>query len=176
MWFHLFFIKKTNMAILPLTAQKRSSLRAEAHILHPVVIIGHSGLSDAVIKEIDAVLSVHTLIKIRVFSDEKDIRAEYFDTLCDQLGAAQVQHIGKLLIVYRPLSAATKKRTFAQTLTDEDGFKGAAPYRVTVVKSSVPNRRVKTKEITIKGNERVTQSGTVKRGKKTTVSAKKKMS
>lgn len=163
------------MAILPLTAQQRSSLRADAHVLHPIVVIGHAGLTDAVIKEADAALSVHALIKVRVFADEKDVRAEYFDVLCDQLGAAQVQHIGKLLVVYRPISSAPKKKTFAQTLTDEDGFKGAAPYRVTVVKSSIPNRRPKTKEITIKGNERVTQSGTVKRGKKILVSGKKKM-
>lgn len=163
------------MAILPLTAQKRSSLRAEAHTLHPIVVIGHSGLTDAVIKETNMVLSVHALIKVRVFSDEKHTRAEYFNELCDRLNAAQIQHIGKLLIIYRPLTDTPKKKTFAQTLANEDGFKGAAPYRVTVVKSSVPNRRVKTAEITIKGNERVTQSGTVKRGKKATVSGKKKM-
>ena len=163
------------MAILPLTAQQRSSLRADAHVLSPVVVIGHGGLSDAVLKEADAALSVHALIKVRVFADEKDVRAAYFDQLCDALGAAQVQHIGKLLVVYRPLSAAPKKKTFAQTLTENGGFKGVAPYRVTVVKSAVPNRRPKTKEIVIKGNERVTQSGTVKRGKKVTVSGKKKM-
>lgn len=164
------------MAILPLTAQQRSSLRADAHALSPVVMIGDAGLTEAVIKETDAALSAHTLIKVRVFADEKDVRAEYFDVLCDTLGAAQVQHIGKLLVLYRPLSAAPKKKTFAQTLAgDDDGFKGAAPRRVTVIKSAIPNRAVKTKQITIKGNERVTQGGNVKRAKKKAVSAKKKM-
>ncbi|GHA77940.1 hypothetical protein GCM10009007_18650 [Formosimonas limnophila] len=163
------------MAILPLSAAQRSSLRADAHIISPVVMIGDAGLTEAVIKETDAALSAHYLIKVRVFSDEKDVRAEYFDTLCDKLGAAQVQHIGKLLVLYRPESKTPKKKTFAQTLASEDGFKGAAPRRVTVIKSAIPNRAVKTKKITIKGNERVTQGGNVKRGKKKTVSAKKKM-
>lgn len=164
------------MAILPLTAAQRSSLRADAHVLSPVVMIGDAGLTPSVIAETDSALSAHTLIKVRVFADEKDVRAEYFDTLCDQLGAAQVQHIGKLLVLYRPLSAAPKKKTFAQTLAgDDNSFKGEAPRRVTVIKSAIPNRAVKTKKITIKGNERVTQGGNVKRGKKKTVSAKKKM-
>ncbi|MGL4768207.1 MAG: YhbY family RNA-binding protein [Formosimonas sp.] len=163
------------MAILPLTAAQRSSLRADAHGLSPVVMIGDAGLTEAVVKETDAALSAHHLIKVRVFADEKDVRAEYFDQLCDQLGAAQVQHIGKLLVLYRPESATPRKKTFAQTLAGDDGFKGAAPRRVTVVKSAIPNRAVRTKEITIKGNERVTQSGNVKRAKKKVVSAKKKM-
>lgn len=163
------------MAILPLTAAQRSSLRAEAHGLSPVVMIGDAGLSEAVVKETEAALCAHTLIKVRVFSDEKDVRREYFDILCDQLGAAQVQHIGKLLVLYRPLSAAPRKKTFAQTLAGDDGFKGAGPRRVTVIKSAIPNRAIRTKEITIKGNERVTQGGNVKRAKKKAVSAKKKM-
>ena len=92
------------MAILPLTAQQRSSLRADAHALSPVVMIGDAGLTEAVIKETDAALSAHILIKVRVFADEKDVRAEYYDVLCDRLGAAQVQHIGKLLVLYPTLS------------------------------------------------------------------------
>lgn len=164
------------MAILPLSAAQRSSLRSQAHDLSPVVMIGDAGLTDAVIKETEAALNAHQLIKVRVFSDEKDVRTEYLNTLCDKLGAAPVQHIGKLLVIYRPESAAPKKKTFAQTMQqDETGFKGAAPRRVTIMKASVPNQRPKSKRVTIKGNERVTQGGLVKRAKKTTVSAKKKM-
>ena len=164
------------MAILPLSAAQRSSLRADAHVLSPVVMIGDAGLSEAVIKETDAALAAHTLIKVRVFADEKDVRAEYFDALCDRLGAAQVQHIGTTLVLYRPASLTPKKKTFAQTLAgDDDSFKGNAPRRVTIMKAGAPNRKPKAQRVTIKGNERLTQSGTVKRAKKTTISGKKKM-
>jgi putative YhbY family RNA-binding protein len=164
------------MSILPLSSAKRSSLRAEAHDLSPVVMIGDAGLTEGVIQETEHALSAHQLIKIRVFADEKEVRTDYMNQLCERLGASPVQQIGKLLVIYRPESATPKKKTFAQSLQDQDGFKGAAPRRVTVMKAPAnPAHRPRAKLVTIKGNERVTSGGIVKRGKKTTVSAKKKM-
>lgn len=165
------------MSILPLSAAQRSSLRSQAHDLSPVIMIGNDGLTDGVMKETENALSAHCLIKIRVFSDDKEVRTEYYNRICDELNAQPVQMIGKLLVVYRSEAASPKKKTFAQHLQgDEKGFKGEAPRRVTVVKAPAnPAHRPRVQKITLKGNERVTSGGIVKKGKKKVVSSKKKM-
>lgn len=88
--------------MLAITPVERRALRAQAHALSPVVIISQNGLSDSVMKEIDTSLKHHELIKIRVFSDERSVREEYLATICETLDAAPVQHIGKLLVIWRP--------------------------------------------------------------------------
>src|SRR5437763_118777 len=84
-----------------LTALERRSLRAKAHHLHPVVAIGTHGLTAAVLHEIDVALKAHELIKIRVWSDERSDREALLDEICRTLDCAPVQHLGKLLIVWR---------------------------------------------------------------------------
>jgi RNA-binding protein len=89
--------------ILELTSVQRRALCARAHGLHPVVMIGgDAGLSTAVLNEINKNLASHELIKIRVFSDEHAVRAQWLGEICSTLHAAPVQHIGKILVVYRP--------------------------------------------------------------------------
>lgn len=94
--------------MLTLSPAEKSALRARAHGLNPVVSIAENGLSDTVMKEIDACLKAHELIKIRVYGDDREARASYLATICEQLGAAAIQQIGKLLVVWRPLSEAEK--------------------------------------------------------------------
>ena len=65
-------------------------------------MIGGDGLTPAVIKEANAALSAHGLIKIRVLGDDRALREQYLEQICTDLGAAKVQHIGKLLLIYRP--------------------------------------------------------------------------
>jgi RNA-binding protein len=88
--------------MLELNVEQRKYLKAQAHSLKPVVMIGAHGLSDAVIKETECALAVHELIKIRVQSGEREAREAYFEKICAALNAAPVQHIGKLLVIYRP--------------------------------------------------------------------------
>jgi putative YhbY family RNA-binding protein len=88
--------------MLKLTPAERSDLRSQAHGLKPVVLIGEAGLSETVVKEIDAALNAHSLIKVRVFGDDREARIEIYDTICADLNAAPIQHIGKLLVIYRP--------------------------------------------------------------------------
>ena len=83
-----------------LPAQQRA-LRARAHHLDPVVSIAGNGLSDGVLKEIDCSLSAHELIKIRVYSDDREFRTSLMREICEKLDCAPVQTIGKLLIVFR---------------------------------------------------------------------------
>jgi len=88
--------------MLSLTVSERRGLKARAHSLNPTVMIGNAGLTDAVLKEIATSLKSHELIKIRVMSDERLIRAALLQAICTQLNAAPVQHIGKILVVYQP--------------------------------------------------------------------------
>jgi RNA-binding protein len=84
-----------------LTPQQRRELRAKAHHLHPVVSVGQHGLTPQVLNEIDVALTAHALIKIRVHSDDRDAREAMLADIAAQLHAAPVQHLGKLLIVWR---------------------------------------------------------------------------
>lgn len=87
---------------LALTAAERKALKARAHHLNPVVIVGEAGLSEPVLAEAERAIAIHELIKIRVLGDDRDTRLELMGRLCDALACAPVQMIGKLLVVFRP--------------------------------------------------------------------------
>jgi putative YhbY family RNA-binding protein len=93
------------MTALTITPTQRKSLKADAHDLSPVVMIGGDGLTTAVIKEAKLAIGHHGLIKIRVFGDDRETRVAIYEELCDKLDAAPVQHIGKLLVLWRPKDA-----------------------------------------------------------------------
>ena len=85
----------------PLTSTQRRELRARAHHLHPVVMISEAGLTPEVAREIDVNLKSHELIKIRVLGDDRAARAALVTAICEEVGAQPVQHIGKILVIYR---------------------------------------------------------------------------
>lgn len=84
-----------------LTPAERRGLKAQAHHLHPVIMIGEAGLTPAVLKEIDVALKSHELIKIRVLGDDRERRSRFDAEICAALGASPVQQIGKILVLYR---------------------------------------------------------------------------
>jgi len=90
------------MGLTVLSPAERSALRSRAHRLHPVVLIGEGGLTDAVLHEIDRNLAAHELIKIRVAQAGREARESVLESICHQLEAAPVQHIGRILVVFRP--------------------------------------------------------------------------
>ena len=85
-----------------LSPAERRALRAKAHHLHPFVIVGQHGLTPAVLHEIDINLLAHELVKIRVFSDDRSEREALLARISDELDAAPVQHLGKILTIWRP--------------------------------------------------------------------------
>lgn len=91
------------MAQIELNAKVRQALKARAHGLEPVVLLGAQGLTPAVMREIDRALAAHELIKVRVPGDERALREAVFARIADELNAARVQAIGKLVVLYRPL-------------------------------------------------------------------------
>ena len=91
-----------------LSPVERKALKARAHHLDPVVMIGDAGLTPAVMREVGQALSSHELIKVRVLGDDRDARMAMYQSMCDELQAAPVQAIGKLLVLYRPKPAEDK--------------------------------------------------------------------
>lgn len=93
------------MPNLEITPRERSALRAAAHSLHPVVLIGDRGLTEAVLQEIDRNLNAHELIKVRASGEDRESREEIITSICDSLSCALVHHLGKTLILFRPSEA-----------------------------------------------------------------------
>jgi len=88
--------------MLNLTPGQRRFLRAQAHSLSPVVLIGDAGLTAGVMKEIEHSLISHELLKIKVASGDREQREIMLAEICSTLEAAPAQHIGKTLVIYKP--------------------------------------------------------------------------
>lgn len=153
------------MSEIILSRDVRLALRAQAHHLDPVVLLGANGLTDAVMKEIDRELKAHELIKVRVPTDDREERAAIFEKVAEALGAARVQMIGKLLILWRPAEDESEKDAVARILEARDAAKDvkpepvkkAAPKKVASKKpgekkkkaAPAPRRRARPKKKTI---------------------------
>lgn len=153
------------MPAIQLTPAQRKEHRAAAHHLEPVVAIGNDGLTEAVRKETDAALKAHGLIKVRVFADDREARELLFHELADSLGAAPIQHIGKLLVLWRPLPPKEKVERAGDA-------RGSRVVKILKFSKS-GNHRPQVKKLTVHGNQRVTAGGMVKRTKRRPTSIKK---
>ncbi len=155
------------MPQIQLTTAQRKEHRAEAHHLDPVVMIGNDGLTPAVRREIDLSLKSHGLIKIRVQGDDRVAREAMYQALADDLGAAPIQHIGKLFVLWRP------KAEKAESPEDENRMPG--PRDVKVLKySKRGGQRPEVRTLRVLGNQRLTPGGQVKRAKPKLKSLKKR--
>jgi putative YhbY family RNA-binding protein len=96
-----------------LDSTRRSALRARAHRLAPVVQIGAKGLTPEVVAEIGRALAAHELIKVRVADAGHDERELLLAEICTRCGAQAVQHIGKVLVLFREKPAPPPKRAAA---------------------------------------------------------------
>ena len=90
----------------PLTARERAHLKARAHALEPVTMVGHAGVTAEIAAEVDRTLTAHELIKVRVGSADRDERKALGDTLAAATGATVVQRVGKVLVLWRPRPVA----------------------------------------------------------------------
>jgi putative YhbY family RNA-binding protein len=115
----------------PISLARRSELRAQAHPLKPVVIIGDKGLTETVLAEIDRALKAHELIKVKAATDERESRAAWMEEICGKLEAHPVQSIGKVLVLWREnpeaKEAAARKATQPSSGKAADKGKGLRP-------------------------------------------------
>lgn len=152
--------------MIQLTPAQRKEFRAQAHHLDPVVMIGAEGLTSAILKEAEAALNAHGLIKLRIFSDDRAARDTMLQTLAEELNAAPILHIGKLLVIWRPMAPR-------QRPSDEDRLPG--PRDVKLLKfSKKGGQRPEVKIVRVLGNERLTPGGKIKRVKPKKTSVKRR--
>jgi RNA-binding protein len=85
-----------------LTSRQRAALKARAHPLEPIVQIGRTGVQDAVVAAVETALTAHELIKVKFNDAERDEREAMADTLSERTGAAIVQRVGKIVVLWRP--------------------------------------------------------------------------
>ena len=84
-----------------MSPEKRKQLKAKAHSLKPVVMIGQNGLTAAVINEIDIALQAHELIKVKTPAGDSQARKQLCTEICSQLSSDEVQVVGRNLTLYR---------------------------------------------------------------------------
>lgn len=85
-----------------LTSRERAHLKARAHAMEPVVNVGKTGVTDAVIVEVERALTAHELIKVRAASQDREGRAEILKTILARTDATSVQTVGKVMVLWRP--------------------------------------------------------------------------
>ena len=91
---------------MELSPRMRRSLRARAHALKPVVLVGEAGISEALVAEAERALEDHELIKVRLPAVDREARSSLAETLCRALAATEVQAIGRVRVLYRERAAA----------------------------------------------------------------------
>lgn len=79
----------------------RKLLRRIGHALSPVVTLGDKGLSESVAAELERALADHELVKIRITGSDRERRQALVREVLAATGAAQVQAIGHVVLLYR---------------------------------------------------------------------------
>ncbi len=79
----------------------KQELRAKAHHLKPVVMIGQHGLTPGVLAEIEVAINTHELIKIKIAENDRDLRKAMIAQIVEETGAQLIQTIGKVAVIYR---------------------------------------------------------------------------
>lgn len=86
---------------MELTSKQISHLRGLAHHLNPAATVGKNGLSTAMIAELGRNLDDHELIKVRIEMEDRDEKAQLAQEAADKTGAALVQLVGHIVVLYR---------------------------------------------------------------------------
>ena len=86
---------------MALTEQQKKCLRGLGHGLKPVLTISANGLSDAVLRELDATIAHHELIKVKVRAQDRHVRDRIVDDLCRESSAELVTRIGNVALIFR---------------------------------------------------------------------------
>ena len=86
---------------MALSPKQKHDLRAKAHHLKPVVMIGDKGLTENVMTELNIAIEHHELIKVKIAGADKESRQEATNQICDAAKCELVQHIGNILVLYK---------------------------------------------------------------------------
>lgn len=86
---------------MTLSTKQRQMLKTAAHHLKPVILVGHKGITEPLVKETDAALNAHELIKVQVRHEDRDVRRQIADELAEATTSTLVHRIGKTFVLYR---------------------------------------------------------------------------
>jgi RNA-binding protein len=89
------------MRVMPLSEKQKKHLRRLAHPLHPLVMLGNAGLTEAVVGELDRALTDHELVKVSARVGERTARDSALEELARRTQASMVQRIGHVGVFYR---------------------------------------------------------------------------
>jgi RNA-binding protein len=88
---------------MSLTEKQKHELRGRGHALKPVVSIGNSGLSKAVLRELELSLEHHELMKVKISGADRDGRRQIIERICTTFDIELVQAIGHIALLYHKL-------------------------------------------------------------------------
>jgi RNA-binding protein len=86
---------------MKLSEKQRKYLRGLAHGREAIVLIGQSGLSPAITRELDIALGAHELVKVRARVGDREQRDQIIGELEKETKSAVVQRIGNVAVFYR---------------------------------------------------------------------------
>lgn len=86
---------------MQLSESRKRFLRGLGHKLKPVVSVGSAGITDALLKEFDATIAHHELVKVRVRAGDRESRDAAIAELCRRGDAELVTRIGNVALLYR---------------------------------------------------------------------------
>jgi RNA-binding protein len=107
-----------------LTGKQRTYLRGLAHDLNPLLQVGKSGLTAALLEEIGRALDSHELIKLRMLRECPDDADGATTVLEKKLKANVVAKLGNILVLYR---RNPMKQRIALPTEKKKATKAAAP-------------------------------------------------
>lgn len=84
-----------------LSNKQKQALKAQAHSLKPVIMIGDKGITEGLIAETDSSLEHHELLKVKIAHNEKALRQELINELCQKTDAILINMMGKIATIYR---------------------------------------------------------------------------
>lgn len=84
---------------MPLNSRQRQFLKAQAHSLNPVVMLGNDGLSENVIKELETSIEHHELVKVKINAGPE--RKEQASEVASAVKAELVCVVGRVAVLFR---------------------------------------------------------------------------
>ena len=104
-----------------LTSKERAELRSQANGIDTTLMVGKSGVTDAVIAEAENLLTARELVKGKVLEGALMSPREVSDAICEATGADGVAVIGTKFVIYR----------FSEKLQEERNQTGRAKREAT---------------------------------------------
>ena len=114
-----------------LTSKERAQLRSQANTLETTLMVGKSGVTEAVIAEADNLLTARELVKGKVLEGAMLTPREVCDAICEATGADGVAVIGTKFVIYR----------FSEKLQRERNQTGRAKKKATPISKANPVRK-----------------------------------